>query len=85
MSQLASGREDARKSYTEKENYVQRSSGRKTQCAEILKGQLDRQIESEREPGTGCGSDHARLCSHDNDFTFSLRAMGSHRLGEWYD
>lgn len=32
---------------------MQRSSGRKTQCAEILKGQLDWHVESEREPGTG--------------------------------
>lgn len=67
---LASRREDERKSYTEEKKDVQRSSGRKTPCAEILKGQLDWHVESEREPGTGCGSDHIRLWSHDNDFYF---------------
>lgn len=55
-----------RKSYTEQEKHVQGPGGRKTQCAETLKVGLIG-IESERGPGTGCGSDHARLYSHDND------------------
>lgn len=84
-SELALGRGDERKSYTEMEKHVQGSSGRKTQCAEIPKGQLDWHIESEREPGTGCGSDHARLVAMIMIFTFSLRAMESYKSRVWYD
>lgn len=74
------GRE--RKSHTKKEKYVQGPGGRKTPCAEILKAQLDWHVESEKQPGTACGPDHARLCSHDNNlFAFSLR---SHKSRECY-
>jgi len=66
--ELALGRgEEEKQSYTEKEKHVQGPCGGKTQYAETLKVGLIGILESERGPGTGCGSDHARLYSHDND------------------
>lgn len=47
-------------------------------------GQCDWHIQNEREPDVGYspigrqGSDHAKFCSHENDFNSGLRAMGSH-------
>lgn len=64
---------------------MQRSSGRKTQCAEILKGQLDWHVESEREPGTAVVKTTQDFGAMIMIFTFSLRAMGSHESREWYD